>query len=93
MNSAYFVTILLILLEEAIFPQGRARLDKLFVIHFDHCSIHTSRFSIDWLEEYDIVRMPQLLYSPDLAHSDFYLFSRVKEKLERIQLADQNQFL
>jgi hypothetical protein len=31
-------------------------------------------------------------YSPDLAFSDFYLFATVKERLERIQLADEDQF-
>jgi hypothetical protein len=35
--------------------------------------------------------MPHPQYSPDLASSDFYLFSTVKEKLERIQLADEDQ--
>jgi hypothetical protein len=32
-------------------------------------------------------------YSPDLAPSDFYLFPTVKAKLERIQLADEDQFV
>jgi hypothetical protein len=31
-------------------------------------------------------------YSPELASRDFYLFPTVKEKLERIQLADEDQF-
>jgi hypothetical protein len=31
-------------------------------------------------------------YSPDLAPSDSYLFLTVKEKLELIQLADEDQF-
>jgi hypothetical protein len=32
------------------------------------------------------------LDSPNLATSYFYLFSTVKEKLERIHLADEDQF-
>jgi hypothetical protein len=36
--------------------------------------------------------MAQPPYSSDLAYNDFYLFPTVKEKLERIQLADENQF-
>jgi hypothetical protein len=32
-------------------------------------------------------------YSPDLAFSDFYMFLTIKEKLERIQVADEDQFL
>jgi hypothetical protein len=35
--------------------------------------------------------MPQPSYSPDLAPRDCYLFPTVKEKLERIQLADEDQ--
>jgi hypothetical protein len=62
------------------------------VIHLDNCSIHTSRISIDWLEEHDIVRMPQPSCSPDLASNDFYLFPAVKEELEQIQLDDENQY-
>jgi hypothetical protein len=31
-------------------------------------------------------------HSVDLASNDFYLFPTVKEKLERIQLADEYQF-
>jgi hypothetical protein len=37
-------------------------------------------------------RMPQPLYSPDLFSGDFYLFPTVKEKLERTQVADKDQF-
>jgi hypothetical protein len=36
--------------------------------------------------------MPDQSYSPNLATSDLYLFSTVKEKLERIHLADEDQF-
>jgi transposase len=92
MNSAYFVTKILIPLQEAMFPQGRAAHQKRLVVHLDNCSIHTSRVSTKWLEEHDMRRMPQPPYSPDLAPSDFYLFPTVKERLERIQLADEDQF-
>jgi hypothetical protein len=37
-------------------------------------------------------RMPHPPYSPDLASSDFYWFLTVKEKLELIQVADEDQF-
>jgi hypothetical protein len=62
------------------------------VILLDNCSVNTNRASIDWLEEYGIHRMPYLSYSPGLASSNFYLFLTVKEKLEQIQLADEDQF-
>jgi hypothetical protein len=63
------------------------------MINLDNCSVRISRTSTDWLEEHDIVRMPHPLYSSDLAPGDFYLFSTVKEKLEQIQQADEDQFL
>jgi hypothetical protein len=36
--------------------------------------------------------MPEPPSSPDLAPSDFYLFPTVKEKAERTQVADEEQF-
>jgi hypothetical protein len=36
--------------------------------------------------------MPDQLYSHNLATSDLYLFSIFKEKLERIHMADEDQF-
>jgi hypothetical protein len=36
--------------------------------------------------------MPHPPYSFDLASGDFYLFPTIKEKLERIQLADDDRF-
>jgi transposase len=91
MNSAYFVINILTLLEEAIFPQGRAPHQKQLVIHLDNCSVHTSRASTAWLEEHGMRRMPQPPYSPDLVSSDFYLFPSVKEKLDRTQVTDEDQ--
>jgi hypothetical protein len=93
MNSAYFVTNILTPLEEAIFPQRRAPHEKRLVIHLDDCSVHTSRASTEWLEEYGMHHMSQSPYSPNLASSDFYLFPTMKEKLERTQVADEDQFL
>jgi histone-lysine N-methyltransferase SETMAR len=90
MNSAYFVTNILIPLEQAIFPRGRASHERQLVIHLDNYSVHTSRVSTDWLEEHNILRMPHPPYSPDLAFSDFDLFATVNEKLERIQLAGED---
>jgi histone-lysine N-methyltransferase SETMAR len=92
MNSAYFVTNMLIPLEQAIFPRGRAPHEKRLMVSVDNCQVHTSRDSTDWLEKHGIHRMPDPPYSPDLAPSDLHLFPTVKQKLEGIQLADEDQF-
>jgi transposase InsO family protein len=91
MNSAYFVTNTLTPLEEAIFLRISPPHQKRFVIHLDNCSVHMSRASTEWLEEHGMRRMSSRPYSPDLAPSDFYLFPTIKEKLERIQVADEDQ--
>jgi hypothetical protein len=78
-DSDYFMTNLLILFKQAIFPRGRAPYQKWLVVHLDNCSVHTSRFSIDWLEEHGMRRMPHQFYSHYLVRSDFYLFLAVKE--------------
>jgi hypothetical protein len=62
------------------------------VVSVDNCSIHTSRGSTDWLEKHGILHIPDQFYSFDLVSTDLYLFPIVKEKLERIHLADENQF-
>jgi hypothetical protein len=92
MNSDYFVTNILISLEQIIFPCRRASHEKRLAVSVDNCSVHTSRGSTDWLEKHGIHRMPDEPYSPNLATSDLYLFSTIKEKLERIHLADDDQF-
>jgi hypothetical protein len=92
MNSAYFITNLHILLEQSIFSRGRAPHGKQQVVRLDNCSVHKSRIPTDWLKEHNILRMPHSAYSLYLAFNDFYLFPRVKAKLERIQLADEDQF-
>jgi hypothetical protein len=86
------VTNILILVEEEIFPQGSAPRERRFVTHLDNCSIQISRVSTDWLEEHDIVRMSQPPCSPVLAPRAPTCFLPLKKKLERIQLADENQF-
>jgi hypothetical protein len=63
MNSAYFVTNIFILFEQAIFPRRMALHQKQLVVHLDNCSVHTSLASRNWLEEHGMRRMPQPSYS------------------------------
>jgi hypothetical protein len=65
--------------------------EKRLETHLDNCSVQRSRGSRDWLEEYGMRRMSQRPYSPSLASSDCYLFRTVEEKLERGQVADEDQ--
>jgi hypothetical protein len=95
MNRNYFVTNISIPFEQAIFPRGRAPHQKRLVIHLDNCSVHTSQASTNWLEAMACAACHT--HPPTLCAwfglGDFYLFSTMKEKLERIQVADEDQFL
>jgi hypothetical protein len=93
MKNDYFMTTILIRVEQAIFPRGRAPPQKRLIIHLDNRSVCTGQTSKAWLEKHSIRRMPHPSYSPDLAPSDFYLFPTVKAKLEWIQVADNDQFV
>jgi hypothetical protein len=81
---------MLIPLEQTIFPWGRTLHQKRLVIHLDNCSVRACRASTDWLEEHGMTCMLHSLYSYDLSSSDFYLFSIMKEQLERIHVADRD---
>jgi hypothetical protein len=63
------------------------------MVHLDNCSVDTNLASTDSLEENGIRRMPHPLSSPDFARSDFDVFPTVKEKLERIEMADEHEFV
>jgi histone-lysine N-methyltransferase SETMAR len=46
--------------------------------HIDNGKPHNSGMSLQKIEEYEFIRVPQPPYSPDLAPCDFFLFGYVK---------------
>jgi hypothetical protein len=94
MNRIYFVTNLVILLEQAIFPRGRAAHQKnlwFILIIAPFTQIGSERISSNNMACNACQTHP--LNSSNLALNDLYLFLPGKEKLEGIQLADEEQFL
>jgi hypothetical protein len=89
MNSAYFCDKFPYSTRTSGLCLRESAASKRSVVHRDNCSVHTSQASIDWLEEDSIRRIPHLSDSLDLVLSDCYLFPTVKEKVERVQLADE----
>jgi hypothetical protein len=88
MESDSFTTNVLALLREEFIPRDQARHPKPSVVHMDNCSIHMSGATQRFMPEHQMSRMPQPVYSPNLAPSDFYLFTTVKDPLERIHAVD-----
>jgi hypothetical protein len=82
MNSEYFTTNTLARFEK-ISPEGRTPHAKRLIIHMDNCSIHTGGAREDYMKQNNMMRLRYARYSADLAPSDFYLFPKGKEKLER----------
>ena len=63
-------------------PSGKTRGIKL---HHDSARAHMSGIIFDYLQQEKIQLMAHILYSPDLAPSDFWLFSRLKRNLDTYQ--------
>jgi hypothetical protein len=58
--------------------------------HTDNAKPHNSRLSLQKIEEYGFIRVPQTLSSPDLAPCDFFLFGYLKLQLEGKIFFDEN---
>jgi histone-lysine N-methyltransferase SETMAR len=89
MNSDYFITNILGLFEQNIFPNGKKPQPKRLIVHLDNCLIHTRRASEAFMAEHNMIRVKHPSYSPDLAPSDFYLFPTIKERFTDIQMVGE----
>jgi hypothetical protein len=59
-------------------------------LHLDSAKPHNSRLSIEKMEEYGFICVPQPFYSPDLAPCDFFLFGYLKFQLEGKTFFDED---
>jgi hypothetical protein len=89
MNSDDFITNILEPLEQEIFPNGRKPHTRRLTVHLDNCSIRTSGTSEVFMTEHHMIRLKHPPDSPELAPSDFYLFPTIKERLNDIQMIDE----
>jgi hypothetical protein len=89
MNANYFTENILCPLEEKIFPEGRATHGRRPVMQIDNAPVHNCGMTTSFLADHTMVRLQHPLCWPDLAPSDFYLFSTVTEKVEDIEMVDE----
>jgi hypothetical protein len=59
-------------------------------LHIDNAKLHNSRLSLQKIEEYGFIRVPQPPYPPGLAPYDFFLFGYLKSQLEGKTFFDEN---
>jgi hypothetical protein len=90
MCSTSFTVVLLAQTAEALFPAGTRKQSETVTLHFDNCSIHRSRVTKDFMEHNDMESMLHPPYSPDLAPSDFFLFSPINNRLDQFECDDPN---
>jgi histone-lysine N-methyltransferase SETMAR len=77
-NSAWYTTICL---PEVFGELRRNNAKRRIILHHDNASSHTSHQTSEYLGTQNIELMGHPPYSPDLAPKDFFLFTKIKDKL------------
>jgi transposase len=62
-------------------------------LHVDNAKSHSSKMSIEKIEELGFILVPQPPYSPDLAPCDFFLFGSLKQRLEGKHFTREDQVI
>jgi len=79
-NAAYYASILH-KLRDAIKEKRRGTLSRGVRLLHDNAPVHTAAVAKAAEKECGFEEIDHLLYSPDLAPSDYYLFSKLKKDL------------
>jgi hypothetical protein len=89
-NSHFFKEIILPSIVENL-SLARPKLKATTVhLHIDNAKPHNAWLSLQKIEEYGFIRVPQPPYSPDLVPCDFFLFGHLKSQLEGRTFFDEN---
>jgi hypothetical protein len=92
-DSQYFVRNAMTPLIAHIVPQGRIPHGRRLYLHLENCRVHFSKVIDQFITQNQILRVPYSPYSPDIAPSDFWLFSHVKNSLTGGTFDDPEQLL
>jgi histone-lysine N-methyltransferase SETMAR len=77
-NSQFFTETVLPSIEKKLAEYHPKLRTTTTHIHVDNAKPHTSKISIEKIEELGFILVPQPPYSPDLAPCDFFLFGYLK---------------
>ncbi|GBP62425.1 Mariner Mos1 transposase [Eumeta japonica] len=77
MNGQYYAN-LLAQTREAVVQKRRGKLSRVVLFLQDIASVHTARVSRQALKDTGFSEIDHPPYSPDLAPSDYFLFSNLK---------------
>ncbi|GBP43562.1 Mariner Mos1 transposase [Eumeta japonica] len=76
---------------EAVVQKRRGKLSRGVLFLPDNASVHTARVSRQALKDTGFSEIDHPPYSPDLAPSDYFLFSNLKKELRGRRFVDDNQ--
>jgi transposase len=92
-NSQFFTETVLPRVEKK-FAECRPKLRTTAAhFHVDNAKPHTSKMSIEKIEELGFILVPQPPNSPDLARCDFFLFGYLKHHLEGKHFTREDQVI
>jgi hypothetical protein len=77
-NAGYYIDNIL----KSILESRSTGPDSGLIIHADNARSHTAQRTLKFCRENRLEIAPHPPYSPDLAHSDFFLFGHIKNALE-----------
>jgi histone-lysine N-methyltransferase SETMAR len=86
MGSTVFTEEVLVSLNEALVDSEEAVSDPV-LLHIDNAPSHRSRMTTAKMKKLRFVVVPHPPYSPDLAPSDFWIFSYLKRKLQGLDIS------
>jgi hypothetical protein len=90
MNSAYFTKRILTGVGEMCVREETIRKANL-TVHFDRVPTHNPEMVREILTQWNIARMDQPPYSPDLAPCDLFLFGCSKQFLRHVQFSTEQK--
>lgn len=90
MNGQYYAN-LLGQAREAVVQKRRGKLARGVLFLQDNAPVHTARVARDALKATGFAEIDHPAYSPDLAPSDFFLFSKLKKELRGRRFSDDNE--
>ncbi|GBP69077.1 Mariner Mos1 transposase [Eumeta japonica] len=90
MNGQYYANILA-QARESVVQKRRGKLARGVLFLQDNASVHTARVSRQALKDTGFSEIDHPPYSPDLAPSDYFLFSNLKKESRGRRFVDDNQ--
>ncbi|GBP26648.1 Histone-lysine N-methyltransferase SETMAR [Eumeta japonica] len=90
MNGQYYANLLAQTRETAV-QKRRGKLSRGVLFLQDNAYVHTARVSRQALKDTGFSEIDHPPYSPDLAPSDYFLFSNLKKELRGHRFVDDNQ--